>query len=233
MSNLTATLQGILDWLTVNAPDRAGSLSTSGLSRQQIDELLNKSELNINITEDVYELYQWRNGALGQGFSFLQFLIFYPLEESIIESTRIEEIFIDPEPDRFPADIGLILFSYDSYFFFTVSCQHNRSYSELWVYDIKSYWYPFLCYKSLSSFFSTILECYTTQAYYLNEYRSWKADRKKIYNTFRKHNPTIMGLQLNTTPIIWLLIREINPVAGILYLGKSLNDQLESFLILW
>lgn len=35
----------------------------------------------------------------------------------------------------------------------------------------------------------------------------------------------LRDLRLNTIPIIWLLIREINPVAGILFLRKSLSEK--------
>ncbi|MEC4894337.1 MAG: hypothetical protein SAL07_02925 [Oscillatoria sp. PMC 1051.18] len=59
MSNLTEALNRIMNWLEEYQPEYAASF-LPGLSRSEIDELI--QPFNIVIPEEIYELYQWRNG---------------------------------------------------------------------------------------------------------------------------------------------------------------------------
>ena len=66
MSNLTEALDTILNWVYINQWSRfkekenSASLLQPGLSRNEIDSIIASS--NIILPEEVYELYQWRNG---------------------------------------------------------------------------------------------------------------------------------------------------------------------------
>jgi cell wall assembly regulator SMI1 len=60
MSELTDELEYIFDWLVSLNPDYLDGYN-SGLTRQKIDEII--KELPFNLSEEIYELYQWRNGC--------------------------------------------------------------------------------------------------------------------------------------------------------------------------
>lgn len=68
MSNLTEALNRILNWLQQNQwirfkeTQNSASLLKPGLSRAAIDSLSRNS--NLELPEEIYELYQWRNGDL-------------------------------------------------------------------------------------------------------------------------------------------------------------------------
>jgi cell wall assembly regulator SMI1 len=59
MSTLMDTLQRILNWLQANYPEAASSLKP-GLSYEEIEVKL--ADLPFHLPQEVYELYQWRNG---------------------------------------------------------------------------------------------------------------------------------------------------------------------------
>lgn len=60
MTDLTLTLEQVLNWLKNHKPDYASSLQ-NGLTRSQID--IASRELPFRLPEEIYELYQWKNGS--------------------------------------------------------------------------------------------------------------------------------------------------------------------------
>lgn len=60
MSEVTDELEYIFDWLVSLNPDYLDGYNP-GLTRQKIDEII--KELPFNLSEEIYELYQWRNGC--------------------------------------------------------------------------------------------------------------------------------------------------------------------------
>jgi HEAT repeats len=68
MSDLTEALNRILNWLHINHWSRFKEIENSayllqpGLSRDEINFTIGDS--NLELPEEIYELYQWRNGAL-------------------------------------------------------------------------------------------------------------------------------------------------------------------------
>ena len=81
MSILTQALESILHSLEQYAPKEAASFQP-GLTRPEIDNLM--KNIPFKLPEEVYELYQWRNGS-GQDHLYFCFdgRIFLPLEEAI------------------------------------------------------------------------------------------------------------------------------------------------------
>ncbi|MCF4970104.1 SMI1/KNR4 family protein [Nostoc sp. CMAA1605] len=67
MSELTEGLERIHTWFKKNMPERISSLA-SGLSREEIEQ--STRFLPFKLPEEVYELYQWRNGSSGYTFLF-------------------------------------------------------------------------------------------------------------------------------------------------------------------
>ncbi|MEH2166771.1 MAG: hypothetical protein V7K41_08890 [Nostoc sp.] len=60
MFELSDGLEYIFDWLVSLNPDYLDGYNP-GLTRQKIDEII--KELPFNLSEEIYKLYQWRNGC--------------------------------------------------------------------------------------------------------------------------------------------------------------------------
>ncbi|MEH1817332.1 MAG: SMI1/KNR4 family protein [Nostoc sp.] len=67
MSELTEGLKRIHTWFSKNIPERISYLAP-GLSREDIEQ--STRFLPFKLPEEVYELYQWRNGSSGYNFLF-------------------------------------------------------------------------------------------------------------------------------------------------------------------
>lgn len=96
MSNLTEALNRIMSWLEQYQPEYAASF-LPGLSRQEIDELV--APLSVLLPEEIYELYQWRNGRAIEPFSYgrpsLSIYEYLPLQEAL-EPNFIDWINLPP-----------------------------------------------------------------------------------------------------------------------------------------
>ncbi|MCU0536836.1 MAG: SMI1/KNR4 family protein [Hydrococcus sp. Prado102] len=79
MSTLTDALERIFNWLRANHQEAASSLQP-GLSYEEIEAKL--AHLPFRLPQEVYELYQWRNGMDGET-SFFYDYTFLSLEESL------------------------------------------------------------------------------------------------------------------------------------------------------
>ena len=60
MSELTEALNFINSWIEKNMPDHP-AIMNQGLSRADIEDAVN--QLSFKLSEEIYELYQWRNGG--------------------------------------------------------------------------------------------------------------------------------------------------------------------------
>lgn len=88
MSELTNALNRILSWFKKNKPSTIESLQP-GLTIEEIDEKV--KDLPFRLTQEVYELYQWRNGMIDDGSCFFQAFRFFSLEEAIEHSRTVME----------------------------------------------------------------------------------------------------------------------------------------------
>ena len=59
MSKLLEELAYIFEWMEYTVPDLSEHYNP-GLTREQIDKMV--KDLPFKLSEEVYELYQWRNG---------------------------------------------------------------------------------------------------------------------------------------------------------------------------
>lgn len=84
MTDLTAILDRILTWLQNNEPDYASSLQ-DGLTRAEID--LAARNLPFRLPEEIYEIYQWKNGSplcLDTNISVPNFgPLFFPIDDAV------------------------------------------------------------------------------------------------------------------------------------------------------
>ena len=88
MSELTNALNRILNWFESNKPSTIESLQ-AGLTIEEIDEKV--KDLPFRLTQEVYELYQWRIGIIYEVIEFFPGYRFLPLEESSEYSKNVSE----------------------------------------------------------------------------------------------------------------------------------------------
>ncbi|GBE91860.1 SMI1/KNR4 family protein [Nostoc cycadae] len=181
MLTLTQYLERILVWLQLNQPSFASSLQP-GLTRLQIQEKV--QNLPLVLSEEFYELYQWRNGVT---YGDENFAIFYPpytfnsLEFAIEEYYKLikyahkfsEQNWVDP------AEIWnnkwLPIFSFDKEYICIISDENNIEVSQV-LHKLMGGGEPIIKYTSLANMMRTIAECYETGIYYVSEHGDLEID---------------------------------------------------------
>jgi|GEM_PF-801097 len=208
MSSLTKALDRILNWLVKNNPELALSLQP-GLTRAEIDQQI--MGLPFTLPEEVYELYQWRNGdrnweycGLLPGYGLL------PLSQAIEEYTQIQQ-YQDDLRDNHPEEVWqkpwFPVLMFDGKEYLLVVCETEKQ-------EASPVWWLFLedgvtlKYPSLTSLFLMAAECYETGAYYLqNKYL--EQNEEQVRQIQQKYNPEIA---ISTPSIPSWLMKSANSV---------------------
>ena len=191
MSDLIRALDRIMNWLEEHQPEYAASF-LPGLSRQEIDKFINP--LNIVFPEEIYELYQWRNGRRLEVFhssvmTFPSIYHFLPLHKAV-EKKNIEWI------NSSPMDGGFLTSEYENKILLpflegnkdmcavVVSRKREKKYPvvELLIADN-----PSVCCWSITSMMLVFAEAYETGAYYFDEDKFIRADYNKILDMEEKY----------------------------------------------
>jgi len=201
MSDLTTALNRIMNWLERYKPDFADTF-LQGLSRKEIEEMT--KDLPGKVPEEIYELYQWRNGVRKEYHQAVVYPIpgYLPLEKSLEAFEDFTDGF-DEEPFQFE---GKWLFP-----FLQANCSHcaillgseTQSFSP--VIDIADEFGLSLMFNSLTSMMLTLAEYFEMGAYYIGEKNEEAGGRDeeaegficpdddKMLPIFQKYNP---GLRL-------------------------------------
>jgi len=197
MSDLTEVLNRIMNWLEKYQPECAASF-LPGLSRQEIERLV--APLNILIPEEIYELYQWRNGR-----KIEPFLTYTGPCPSIYEFSTLQEA-IEEETigwiNRPPEDGGYLTSKYENKVLFPFLGCFDPVISAVVISDKPEPNYPVVLLfvgggtdprifcPSITSMMSIIAEAYETEAYYPDEekYGSIRANYGKFLDLFDKYN---------------------------------------------
>lgn len=125
MSGLTEALEFIFNWMMLNMPNHP-TVMRQGLSRDAIEAKVR--ELPFYLPEEIYELYQWRNGGINP---FLphpdawDLATFFSLEEAISQSKEWKGDF-----HLFP------LFSVEDNGYFIVGTKHKCKIAPIYCNDI-------------------------------------------------------------------------------------------------
>ncbi len=196
MSILTQALESIFHSLEQYAPQEAASFQP-GLTRTEIDNLM--KNIPYKLPEEVYELYQWRNGS---GTDHLHFCfggrIFMPLEEAIDfyrGGIKANEDFNPPEPFWNPLWFPI----FEIYDTFSVVVMAKKPRKSSWVIECASETDIFeVSDKSLTNMMLTIAECCETGAYYINEKGEGCIDEDKATAIYRKYNRGIDSVWVNS-----------------------------------
>jgi len=209
-SDLTSALNRILRWIQQHKPGYVEYLQP-GLSIAEIEDLVR--ELPIQLSPEVYELYQWRNGARKGGWSqetawLFENWTFKPLQEVVAEYQEclsresLQKTYrVQPKP-YFKIFNGFSIF-------------YNIDPSKtgfIWLNKILNFC-PVIFeyfdegslsilekYTSLTSMMLTIAECYETGACYIDSevYGGYFISRNpdKSHQIWRKYNSQIIDLAI-------------------------------------
>ncbi len=177
MSELTNALNIILNWFQNNKPSTIKSLQP-GLTIEEIESKV--KDLPFRLTEEVIELYQWRNGMIDDGSCFFRYYRFLPLEETLEESTLCEEAWGLSLPfGWFP------LFEFEGEFFAVVGAEENTENSLI----LNTYEGIDIIHRSLTNMMLYIAECYETGVYYIDESGNLEENQITAKNILLKYNP--------------------------------------------
>ena len=172
-----------------------------GLSREEIEATV--ADLPGQIPEEVYELYQWRNGTPEEDIETVAYpyLGFIPLEEAVQACKALVELNRDDE---------LVVFEGKSLFpFFCSNGEYcsvildSQQQEQSLVLDIGAECDVSIIYKSLTSMMVTLAECCETGAYYIGEIDEEMGgkldeakgflcvDEAKMLPIFQRNNPGV------------------------------------------
>lgn len=211
-SELTNALNRILKWIEQHKPWYVEYLQP-GLSRAEIEEIV--CDLPIQLSSEICELYQWRNGAkkgdLGQETAWLfENWTFKPLREVVTQYQQ----YLSEKRNWKIHQINTIPYFKN---FKILSVFYNGGKGQtgsLWVHDNLEFCPVifehfeegdlsiFQKYTSLTSMMLTMAECYETDAYYIDPevYGGYFISRnsKKAYKIWRKYNSNIIEFALQS-----------------------------------
>ncbi|BCL34130.1 SMI1/KNR4 family protein [Nostoc sp. MS1] len=193
MSLLTETLERIFKHLQQNRPEVA-SLLKPGLKFEEIQSKIRN--LPFRLPEEVYELYQWRNGIeytnisrinLHLDISFIPHFDFIPLEQAIEDSKEIEEFrheYTSLEDENCHKPWFPIFGSDDLEYFLVFGNSDNNNYSSIMHCHLGGGSLPKLKYPNLTTFMLIVAECYETNTYYLTQ-----PSEDNYFRVFLEENP--------------------------------------------
>ena len=195
MSQLTEALNRIMNWLEEHQPEYAASF-LPGLSRQEIDEVI-ASSLNLCIPEEIYELYQWRNGRsvepiIDTDIPTFEIYNFLPLKEAL-EPDLIDIINLSPFDGGFLTEKykGKTLFPFLGYldpvtYAVVVSDKQEKSYPVVSLGNEDEE--PCAYYTSITSMISMCAEAYETGAYYIGNEGWICVEHSKLTEILHKYD---------------------------------------------
>jgi HEAT repeat protein len=195
MSVLTEALNRIFNWLQQYNPNAASALEP-GLTYDEIQEMV--KYLPFKLPEEVYELYQWRNGSNLDGLTFIfDAMELLPLEKTVnfYKRTTQTETYFFPlffsEGDLKYCEI-VLKEKFNQYP--TIFSDFNQ-YSMVFS-DAKEPGLVKAGYTSLASMMLTITECYENGAYdlvYDDELNDFIVNNVQKKEIFCKYNSEIIA----------------------------------------
>lgn len=173
MGELTNALERIFDWMQKHDP-YISSIWQPGLSLSEIEDKV--KVLPFRLPQEVYELYQWRNGFMLGKKGWVMALgghDFYNLDFQVKQYFDTKEycekcMALDNSSEPFRDSQWFSLLGHDKQDYFVIGEQEQKQASPIYCFDYGDI-YDFrakLKYNSLTSMMLTIAECYETGAYY-------------------------------------------------------------------
>ena len=184
MSDLTNALNRILDWLEKYSPISAMGFQP-GLSTKIIEQKL--SLLPYYVSQEVYELYRWRNGDQSYN-SIFGYLWLLNLDSACNSSEYINQKDLwESRKEAGEPQYLLPLFEFDGEYF---AVQGNEKLTNTApVFHVSDCCDVSFAFVNLTGMMLAIAECYETGIYALNENGLEVIDEIKFKEIRRKHNP--------------------------------------------
>lgn len=192
MPELSEALQKLMSWFENYTPEKALEFEP-GLSPTEIEHVL--SQLNFPVPHDVVKLYEWRNGmkTIDSFSDFYAGYTFLPLEYGIKEHFELCETYqIVSESDsqivQLAPDNSLPFLQFQgNYYSFQGGGEKSVASS---IYHISDTYQVDRYYDSLLGMILTIVECYESGIYRLNQGGSQNPEAlSREKETRFKYNP--------------------------------------------
>lgn len=173
MSELTKALERIRLWQEFHHPDSAAALQP-GLCHAEIEDYL--KDFPYQLSQEVYELYNWRNGCAGEQQEFFPWYVFLPLGRAIEEYKMIMASAVEAAADLNYDPSKIWHPSWFPVFRFVWVCDYyvieGRSKAEpaspvLFIFNDDRE--PDAQYASLTDMMRAVAECYEAGAYFVEE----------------------------------------------------------------
>ncbi|HEY9848805.1 MAG TPA: hypothetical protein V6D28_05075 [Leptolyngbyaceae cyanobacterium] len=192
MVTLTEALNRIMKWLQQYTPEFANSF-LPGLTREEIEEII--KALPGKVPEEIYQLYQFRNGTLKEMKSTVYPLFeFLPLAESVEVCLSIIDNFGKDEPLVYEGKY-LLPFLCDNCCYCAVLLNEEQQ-PESPVIDIAAECDLSMMYRNLTSMMLTLAEYLESEVCYLDtEGFLVTDDDRKMAQIFQKYNPGLQFLR--------------------------------------
>lgn len=189
MQTLNESLEYMLRWMQNNLPEYGASFMP-GLQFDEIIELV--ETLGFPLPEEIYELYQWRNGTRAEIPSFV-----FPAFEFAPLNKAAE---IQNEINSDPILGELFTFNNQPLFPFIASegrhcaiiISSRSTLTSPVVYIGKQGEGEYLAFSSVTSMMCGLAECFDTGAYYLDADGYIDIHRVQVAEVLRKHNPQLV-----------------------------------------
>lgn len=190
MEILIEALERIMNWLRKHQPEYADSF-LPGLTSSEIQAV--EAEFGYKLPEEIYTLYQWRNGTekSAKAVCFPPPLEILPLSAAIEYSKGCTEHILEDknvlEESKWYETSPLFVFIQSNCDFCGIPLVEDCK-GKLPVVDLGEGYGPDILYTSLTDMMLTLAECYETNVYYLGEDGYIEEDECKTAGVLRKYN---------------------------------------------
>jgi hypothetical protein len=189
MRNLTQALNYSMEWLERHLPEYAGSF-LPGLT---FNEVLERIEtLGFPLPNELYELYQWRNGTTSDTPSIIfPTFEFIPLDEVVETIQQANNDLMIAELFTFNDQPLLPFMGRDGRYCAVIISQRNTLKSPV-VYIGKQGGGEHIAFSSMTNMMCSLAECFETGAYYLDIDGYIDAHPIQVASVLRKNNPQLV-----------------------------------------
>lgn len=187
MTDLTSALNRILRWLESHSPASAAGFQ-AGLSSEIIAAKL--KPFPFEIPQEIYELYQWRNGdqSYSSVFGYLWFLDIDSACEAASSEVLNDEVLLEVREQAGEPQFLFPLFAFDGEYFAVQGCQESQP--ESLIFHVSDCYEINPAFVNLTAMMLAIAECYETGIYVVREDDLIEVvDEKKFGEIRRKYNP--------------------------------------------
>jgi hypothetical protein len=199
MSDLVHALNRCMRWIEDYLPEYANSF-LPGLTFDEILEAL--ETLGFAVSDEVYELYQWRNGAeldipsfVFPAFEFIPIRQVIEVNEQIESDQMVRDLFTFNDQPLLP-------FMQRNGRYCSIILSQKSTLNSPVVYIGKQGGEPYIAFSSLTSMMISLAECFETRAYYLDENSYIDVDDSKLARILRKHNSELVEIALSEARVL-------------------------------